>query len=324
MRRPALLTVAIATSLLLAGCSSDSGAESEPTPSASPTEEVATELQPTEADIAALAAVVVEGPLGALPTVTFDVPFTTSAPVARVDVEGTGAVLVDGQSMTIQYAAFNGDDGTLLGSTWDEGTSSALTVGDETMISALNDALKDQRVGVRILFAVPGIAATETAEAQSPQVIVLEVVSAVDIPERASGEAVEPPDGLPVVTLAEDGAPSIEVPADAEEPTELVAQPLIKGAGPVVETGQIVTVHYSGWLWDGTMFDSSWETFEPFPTQIGVGQLIAGWDQGLVGQTVGSQVLLVVPSDLGYGAEGYNEIPGDATLIFVIDILAAA
>lgn len=322
MRRPAMLTVAIAASLLLAGCSSDPGTEAEPSPSA--TSEAETEAEPTAADIAALAAVVVEGPLGALPTVTFDAPFSTSVPVARLDVEGTGAVLTDGQSMTVQYAAYSGDDGTLLGSTWEDGSSQALTVGDETMVSALNDVLKDQRIGVRILFAVPGVAATETTEAQAPQIIVLEVVNAVDVPDRAEGEAVEPPDGLPVVTLDEDGAPSIEVPDDAEEPTELVAQVLIKGSGAVVESGQVITVHYSGWLWDGTLFDSSRETFEPFPTQIGVGQLIDGWDQGLVGQTVGSQVLLVVPSELGYGAEGYNEIPGDATLIFVIDILAAA
>jgi len=324
VRRPALLTVAIATSLLLAGCSADPGPAADPT--ASPTQDTASPAaaEPTEADIAALAAVVVEGPLGALPTVTFDLPFTTSAPVARMDVEGTGAVLVDGQSMTIQYAAFSGDDSTVLGSTWEDGSTQALTVGDETMVSALNDVLKDQRVGVRILFAIPAVAATDTAEAQAPQVIVLEVVSAIDVPDRAEGEAVEPPDGLPVVTLDEDGAPSIEVPADAEEPTELVAQTLIKGAGPVVESGQTIIVHYSGWLWDGTMFDSSWETLTPFSTQIGVGQLIEGWDQGLVGQTVGSQVLLVVPSDLGYGAEGYNDIPADATLIFVIDILAVS
>ena len=103
MRRPALLTVAIATSLLLAGCSADPGPAASPT--ASPTQDAQSSAaaEPTEADIAALAAVTVEGPLGAAPTVTFDQPFDVSAPVARVDVEGTGAVLVDGQSMSVQY-----------------------------------------------------------------------------------------------------------------------------------------------------------------------------------------------------------------------------
>jgi len=324
VRRPALLTVAIATSLLLAGCSADPGPAADPT--ASPTQDTAspTAAEPTDADIAALAAVVVEGPLGALPTVTFDLPFTTSAPVARLDVEGTGAVLEDGQSMTIQYAAFSGDDGSVLGSTWEDGSTQALTVGDDRMTTALNDVLKDQRVGARILFAVPGTAATETAEAQAPQVIVLEVTAAQDIPDRASGQAVEPPAGLPVVTLADNGEPSITIPADAQKPTELVVQTLIKGEGPVITAGQNITVQYNGWLWDGTLFDSSWQSGQPMATPIGAGQLIPGWDEGLVGQTIGSQVLLVIPPAMGYGPDGYNEIPGDATLIFVIDLLAVA
>ena len=327
MRRPALLTVAIATSLLLAGCSAGPAPAADPT--GSPTQDTASTAaaEPTEADIAALAAVVVEGPLGALPTVTFDVPFTTSAPVARLDVEGTGAVLEDGQSMTIQYAAFSGDDGSVLGSTWEDGSTQVLTVGDDRMTTALNDVLKDQRVGARILFAVPGTAATETAEAQAPQVVVLEVVDAVDIPDRAEGEAVDPaelPDGLPVVTLAENGEPSITIPADAQKPTELVVQTLIKGSGAVIEAGQNITVHYNGWLWDGTLFDSSWQSGQTMATPIGAGELIPGWDQGLVGQTIGSQVLLVIPPELGYGVDGYNEIPGDATLIFVVDLLDVA
>ena len=121
------------------------------------------------------------------------------------------------------------------------------------------------------------------------------------------------------------GEPEIEVPAGTEEPTELVVQPLIKGAGPVVEAGQEITVQYKGWLFDGTLFDSSWDG-DPFPAPIGVDNLIAGWDEGLVGLTVGSQVLLVVPGDKGYGAEGSSSgsIPPNATLIFVVDILDAA
>ena len=324
MRRPALLTVAIATGLLLAGCSADPVPAASPT--ASPTQDAQSPAaaEPTEADIAALAAVAVEGPLGAAPTVTFDQPFDVSAPVARLDVEGTGAVLADGQSITIQYAAFSGADGSVLGSTWEDGSTQVLTVGDDKMTTALNDVLNDQRVGVRILFAVPGTAATETAEAQAPQVIVLEVVAAKDIPDRASGLAVEPAEGLPVVTLADNGEPSITIPADAQKPTELVVQTLIKGDGAAIEAGQNITVHYNGWLWDGTLFDSSWEAGQPMATPIGVGQLIPGWDDGLIGQTIGSQVLLVVPPEMGYGVDGYNEIPGDATLIFVIDILDVA
>ena len=171
-------------------------------------------------------------------------------------------------------------------------------------------------------MAVPGGAATESSEAYPAIVMAMEVVAIS--PSRAEGEAVSPVEGLPVVTLADDGSPSIEVPDGTQEPGELVAQTLIRGAGPEVATGQVVAVQYTGWLWDGTVFDSSWGGGAPLTTQIGVGSVIMGWDEGLVGQTVGSQVLLVIPSDLAYGAEGSGQIPPDATLIFVVDILEAS
>lgn len=86
-------------------------------------------------------------------------------------------------------------------------------------------------------------------------------------------------------------------------------------------------VKYTGWLTDGTQFDSSWDREAPkdvLTFQAGAGRVIPGWDQGVVGQKVGSRVLLVVPSEMGYGSEGQGEaIPGDSTLIFVVDILAA-
>jgi FKBP-type peptidyl-prolyl cis-trans isomerase len=103
----------------------------------------------------------------------------------------------------------------------------------------------------------------------------------------------------------------------------LVAQPLIKGDGIVVAEGQTVIVHYTGWLWDGAMFDSSWNRGSPATITLETGQLIDGWVQGLVGQTVGSQVLLIVPPELAYGDTTQGSIPAGSTLVFVVDILAA-
>lgn len=326
MRRSVLLTAVISASLLLAACGNDSdpAAEVTPTPTAEATGEPSSTGEPTAADIAALDAVVAEGPIGAPATLTFDQPFAVTAAVARLDVEGTGEVLTGSQTVSVNYVGYSGDDGSVLRSTWDMGTTDDIPLSDISLLPALRDALLDQRVGVRILFATPGAAATETAEAAPAVVFALEVVSARIAPTRAEGEAVEPPSGLPEVTLAENGEPTIVVPADAEMPTELVAQTLIKGAGAVVETGQNLTVQYSGWLWDGTQFDSSWVNGATFQTTIGTSSVIPGWDQGLVGQTVGSQVLLVIPPELGYGETGSGEsIPPDSTLIFVVDILEA-
>lgn len=324
MRRPMLAAVLAAT-LLLAACGNEAEPEESATPTPTTTETAGPaaptgEQPPSAADVAALEAVAVEGPLGAAPTLTFDQPFEVSATVARVDTPGAGAPIEDGQLLQVHYMLVDGSTGESQGSTWDIGAPQAFLLGDPNMPAAMNSILAQQNVGVRFLLAVPGTAATDSAEATPSTIFAFEVIGAV--PGQATGTAVAPPAGLPTVTLAEDGAPSIEV-GEATEPTSLVAQTLIEGTGPVVETGQVLTVHYSGWLWDGTPFDSSWESGSPFQTTIGAGRVIAGWDQGLVGKPVGSQVLLVVPSDLGYGDAGQGSIPGGATLIFVVDILAA-
>jgi peptidylprolyl isomerase len=216
--------------------------------------------------------------------------------------------------LTLDYVQVNGADGSSLGSTYGA-TPASLTLGDPSVFDALNEALTGQSVGVRVLFAAPA--------QEGASIMALEVKDAKTVPTRAEGTPVEPPEGLPVVTLAEDGAPSIE-PVEGEPPTELVVQPLITGTGPVVESGQNVTFQYSGWLWDGEQFDSSWEKGAPFTTPIGTGQVIQGWDQGLVGQPVGSQVLLVIPPELGYGDQEQGSIPANSTLVFVVDILAAS
>lgn len=323
MRRRLATALTITAALVLAGCSGGD-ADPEPTPSAS---EDATQSapEPTEEDVAALEAVVAEGDLGAAPTLTFEQPFTVSAPVARVDVEGEGDEIGEEQTVTIQYVAVSGDDGTVLGSTWENDAPESLSLGDPSLLAALRDTLIGQSVGVRVLFAAPGGEETETSAAYPATLMAIEVTEARTVPTRAEGEAVEPPAGLPVVTLADDGTPSIEIPADAEEPTTTVGQTLIEGSGATVEAGQTLTVQYSGWTWEGEQFDSSWERGTPFTTQLSEQAVIGGWVDGLAGKTVGSQVLLVIPSDRGYGAEGTPDgsIPPDSTLVFVVDILDA-
>ena len=82
-------------------------------------------------------------------------------------------------------------------------------------------------------------------------------------------------------------------------------QPLIVGDGPAVESGQTVTVQYVGVKWsDGSVFDSSWERGQPVDFPVGTGGVIAGFEEGLIGQTVGSRVMLIIPPDKGYGEQG--------------------
>jgi peptidylprolyl isomerase len=102
--------------------------------------------------------------------------------------------------------------------------------------------------------------------------------------------------------------------------TKLVVTPIVQGTGAAVQAGQTITVNYVGVTYkDAKEFDSSWKRSETFPVQIGTGQVIPGWDQGLVGVKVGSLVQLDIPSELAYGDDG--QIPGP--LRFIVDILAA-
>lgn len=100
---------------------------------------------------------------------------------------------------------------------------------------------------------------------------------------------------------------------------------LIVGHGDEAVVGKRVTVHYVGTLLDGTQFDASREHGEPFSFTLGRGQVIQGWDQGVVGMRVGGKRKLVVPPELGYGARGFpGVIPGNATLVFEVELLGVA
>ncbi len=117
--------------------------------------------------------------------------------------------------------------------------------------------------------------------------------------------------------------PTIEATDDAA-PTELVTNDIVEGEGPEAADGDSVTVQYVGALYDnGQEFDASWDRGEPFELTLGGGTVIDGWDQGLVGMKAGGRRELIIPPDLGYGAQGSPPtIPGDATLVFIVDMVS--
>lgn len=98
---------------------------------------------------------------------------------------------------------------------------------------------------------------------------------------------------------------------------------LVVGDGAEAKTGDLISVHYTGWLVDGTQFDSSLESGQPIEFQLGAGRVISGWDEGVVGMKVGGKRKLVIPPDLGYGAAGSSSgvIPPNAVLVFEVELV---
>ena len=132
---------------------------------------------------------------------------------------------------------------------------------------------------------------------------------------------------LPAVGSAKGTAPPVTIPKTSA-PVALTVRTLIKGSGPKVGKGQLIVVQYVGMIWaTKKLFDSSWRNGAPLGFTVGAtpSQVIPGWDKGLVGQTIGSRVLLVIPPADGYGKTGNTGagIKGTDTLVFVVDILGA-
>ena len=103
----------------------------------------------------------------------------------------------------------------------------------------------------------------------------------------------------------------------------LIYEELVEGSGDTATKGQHVSVHYTGWLTNGEKFDSSKDRNEPFDFPLGRGHVIAGWDEGVQGMKVGGKRKLTIPPQLGYGTRGAGGvIPGNATLVFEVELLA--
>jgi FKBP-type peptidyl-prolyl cis-trans isomerase len=115
---------------------------------------------------------------------------------------------------------------------------------------------------------------------------------------------------------------SLNRPEATTTPSGLQVEDLVVGTGEQADTGDTVSVHYTGTLQDGTKFDSSLDRGQPYTFTIGQGRVIAGWDEGIPGMKVGGKRKLTIPPDLGYGAAGSPPvIPANATLIFEVELL---
>lgn len=334
--RPAPLSaLLLSAALVLTGCSSGSG--DPDAPASSSTGAASGTATPTGDFEAVTVTDPAEGATGeaAVPAVDVAAPLSVAETTTRVLRPGDGAAAAEGDVVTVEFVGVNGTTGEPFGSSsFGQGQPPVSFVLGGGVIPGFLKALTGAQVGSRVLAAVApadgygpqgGLAQAQIG-AEDTLVYLIDVVSVA--PGYASGEAVDPatfPPGLPTVAVdPTTHAPTITVDSAATPPSDLVVQPLIRGTGAPVEAGQTLTVQYTGVTWStGAVFDSSWEKGTPFTFQQG-GGVIDGWNEGLLGVPVGSQVLLVVPPAKGYGDTARGEaIPAGSTLVFVVDVLSA-
>ncbi|MBS2938058.1 FKBP-type peptidyl-prolyl cis-trans isomerase [Nocardioides sp. J2M5] len=284
-----------------------------------------------------LSSVTIEGKQGVEPKVTFDGRLDGSDEETEVLVEGDGDTVEDGQTVEANWWIGNGFTEEEAQSTYTKDADATQSVElTKDVLPFLRDAMIGNQVGDRVVVLTSADQAY--GEAGNPSIgignkdsvlVVVDIMGAKEtvppVPplDGPQGEDKKPAGWAPTL-IEKDGVITGLDFTDAHQPSgKLIATTLVKGDGAKVKSGQTITVDYLGQVYDAKApFDESY-TKEPAEFPIGVGSVIKGWDERLVGRTVGSRVILEIPPADGYGATG-NEgagIKGTDTLFFVVDIL---
>lgn len=270
------------------------------------------------------AAVSVSGAFGAKPTVTFAKGLTATDTQVQTVVAGTGAIVAEGASVAIDAQLYDAKTGDIIQQTAFDGKTHPTVPVDVAKLGGFSKAMVCQKVGSRVVAVIGNdqtLATSLGLDKSATVVAIIDIVSGNL--SKADGEPQPAVDGMPRVVLSDTGVPGITVPK-TDAPTDFKLAVLKKGSGAVVADHANVTVHYVGVTWaDGTTpFDSSWN--RGTPAEFSVDEVVEGFKKALVGQTVGSQVIAVIPPALGYKDQAAGSIPANSTLVFVIDILGTS
>jgi peptidylprolyl isomerase len=277
--------------------------------------------------------VTAKGSFGSTPKVTIPKEKASGTLAVKTLVQGKGAAIKKSDLFLSNFTIYvwSGKTNKLLDSTY----SSSPQVLPASLLPGIESAVTGKKVGSRVLAVIPpkqgygssgnsqlGVKGTDTL------VFVLDLIQKYNSGTvGATGSQTSDGGGsLPTVTATKGKAPTIKIPKGVTAPKTLVTKTLIKGTGATVTKGEDLVAQYVGVNYrTGKVFDSSWSRSLPYSFKVGAtpSQVIKGWDLGLVGQTVGSRVLLVIPPADAYGKTGQSQagIKGTDTLVFVVDII---
>ena len=318
----ALIAVPLLACLVLAAC----GGSAKSTASSSSSATSSAGASP-----GANTAVTASGAFDKTPKVTIPKATPGNSLTVRTLIQGSGTTLTKSDALAANFVLYfwQGKSSSLKANTF---TGSPTVIGG-TMLPGLESALIGKKVGSRILAVIPpsqGYGTSGNSQlgitGSTTLVFVIDVLKSYADTAGATGAQVSNGGGtLPTVSAKSGVAPTVTFPS-ASPPSALVTTTLVKGKGAKVAKGDYVIAQYAGFIWrTKKVFGSSWSSGSPFGFTIGATpeQVIPGWDKGLVGQTIGSRVMLSIPPAQGYGSSGASQagIKGNDTLLFVVDII---
>lgn len=310
LRRGAPIALASVTALLLVGCA---GSGSDPEPTATDEAAACLEVEAGEQSDA----IEVTGDFGTALTATFETPLEAEELQRTIDIEGDGDETTAGDEVSAVVTAFSGTSGAQVFS-----QPASLTVGDGSLYEGFLAGVDCVAVGSRVVTVAPasavygdqgnegiGVAPGETLIIVTD---VQEIVEAEDLPQP--GEWTE---NVPDVQFNGEEPPTVTIP-DAEPSDELLVKVIEEGDGAEVQPGDTVTLHYQGLNWaTKEIFDQS---YGKDAARFGTGDVIPGFGGALVGQTVGTKLVVTIPPALGYGEQESANGLGGQTLVFVVEI----
>ena len=307
LRPAALLSTIAVSALLLTGCSDSSS----PAPAATDAHADADVCEQVAQPGAVTDGVTAGGDFGTPPTAEFELAQDVTELQRTVLSEGEGKAITEDDYVSYALSAFDVATGERVG-------DAGYVPGEMLPQKVLADPTLAQVIGCTTVGSRLAVAFPAQEGVAGAQIYLVDVLDTV--PAAAWGEEKPAVEGMPTVKLAKNGEPAVTIP-DGDAPAELQISVLKEGDGEPVADGDTTLLQYFGVNWaDGKSFDSSWSRGEPI--SIPGNTYVPGFVQALEGQKAGSQVLVVIPPELGYGDQESEAIPANSTLVFVIDILA--